>query len=188
MLRYGRLLIFAAFLVVLFSVLHFSGIKDNIEIGFLRRQFQDNAVVGLLLFTALFVLGNLIRIPGLIFLTAALLALGQVLGGLATYFAALVSCIVTFLVIRLLGGDALRKLRWKWAVRLLERLDRRPVASIIVLRTFLMVAPPLNYALAMSGVKFRHYLIGTALGIPIPLTVLCIAFEYIAKAFNLPVA
>lgn len=187
MLRYGRLLIFAAFLAVLFSILHFSGIKENFEIGFLRRQFEDNALAGMLLFTALFVLGNLVRIPGIIFLAAALMALGQVLGGLATYIAAVVSCVVTFFVIRLLGGDALRKLRWAWAVRLLDRLDRRPVASIVLLRTFLMVAPPLNYALAMSGVKFRHYLMGTLLGIPLPLTLLCIAFEYIARAFNLPV-
>ncbi|MES2973016.1 MAG: VTT domain-containing protein [Pseudomonadota bacterium] len=187
MLRYGRLLIFAAFLAVLFLIVQFSGIKENFEIGFLRRQFEENALLGMLLFTLLFVLGNLARIPGLIFLGAALLALGQVLGGVAAYVAAVTSCVVTFFVIRFLGGDALRKLRWPWAVRLLERLDRRPVASIILLRIFMMVAPPLNYALAMSGVKFRHYLIGTVLGIPLPLTLLCIAFEYIAKAFNLPV-
>ncbi len=186
--RYTRLLIILTFLAALFLLLHFSGIKDNFEIGFLRRQFQENALVGILLFTALFVVGNLVRVPGLIFLAAALLALGQVMGGLVTYIAAVASCLVTFLVIRLLGGDALRKLKWKRAVRLLERLDRHPIASVVVLRTFLMVAPPLNYALAMSGVKFRHYLIGTILGIPFPLTVLCIAFEYVAVALKLPVA
>jgi len=186
MFRYARLLIFVAFLAMLFLILHLSGVKEHIEIGFLRRQFEENALVGMLLFTTLFVLGNLVRIPGLIFLAAALLALGQVLGGVATYVAAVISCMVTFLVIRLLGGNALRKLKWRWAVGLLDRLDRRPIASIVMLRTFLLVAPPLNYALAMSGVKFRHYLIGTVLGIPFPLTVLCIAFEYIARALDLP--
>ena len=46
-------------------------------------------------------------------------------------------------------------------------------------------APALNYALAMSGVKFRNYLIGTLLGLPLPILVYCLFFDLLGKALNI---
>ena len=33
--------------------------------------------------------------------------------------------------------------------------------TVIVLRLLLWIAPPLNYALAMSNIRFREYLVGS---------------------------
>ena len=103
----------------------------------------------------------------------------------ATYLAAAISCCLTFFTIRWLGGDALRLLKNRFAIRLLSHLDERPVRSIFLLRCLLQTAPPLNYALAMSGVKFRQYLLGTLLGLPVPITLYCVFFDYLAKALKL---
>jgi uncharacterized membrane protein YdjX (TVP38/TMEM64 family) len=100
----------------------------------------------------------------------------------ATYVAATFSCCFTFFTIRLLGGDALRELNNSVARKLFAQLDARPVTSIVLLRMMLQTVPPLNYALALSGVKFRHYLLGTLLGLPLPIFFYCLFFDYLAKA------
>jgi uncharacterized membrane protein YdjX (TVP38/TMEM64 family) len=184
--RFKRLFAVLAFLGLLLAVFQLSGLRDNLSLAYLHQKFLDNEASGLLIFIALFALGNLVQIPGWIFLAAAVLALGEVWGGVATYLAAVVSCAFTFWLIRLLGGDALRQVKGRWAQRVLAQLDARPVAGIVLLRTLLQTAPALNYALAMSGVKFRDYLIGTLLGLPLPITLYCVFFDYLARVFKVP--
>lgn len=132
-----------------------------------------------------FALGNLIQIPGWVFLAAAVLTLGEVWGGVVTYIAASISCAVTFLTIRFVGGDALRKLDNPLAVNLLNRLHTHPIKSIFLLRMLFQTIPALNYTLAMSGVRFRAYLVGTLLGLPIPIAVYCVFFDTLAKALKI---
>jgi hypothetical protein len=66
------------------------------------------------------------------------------------------------------------------------QLDARPVVSIVVLRVLLQTVPALNYALAMSGVKFRDYLVGTLLGLPLPIALYCVFFDYLARVLKVP--
>jgi uncharacterized membrane protein YdjX (TVP38/TMEM64 family) len=184
MQRYKRLLAVVLFLAVLFAVFQFSGLREHFSLQFLQQQFLANKLTGMLVFTLLFALGNLIQIPGWIFLAAAVLALGRTMGGIATYVAACTSCVFTFFTIRFVGGDALRQLKSKLAVRLLQRLDAHPIMSVLLLRTLFQTVPALNYALAMSGVRFRAYLIGTLLGLPVPIALYCVFFDYVGKALK----
>lgn len=184
--RYQRLIAVIVFLGLLLAVFQVSGLRDNFSLAFLHQKFLDNEVSGLLIFIALFALGNLIQIPGWIFLAAAVLALGEVWGGLATYLAAVISCVFTFGVIRLVGGDALRQLKGRWVTGLLARLDAHPVWSIVLLRLLLQTVPALNYALALSGVRFRSYLLGTLLGLPLPILLYCVFFDYLARTLHVP--
>lgn len=179
--RHKRLLTVFMFLGLLLAIFELSGLRDNFSLEFLQHRIQENKISGLLIFILLYSLGNLIQIPGWIFLAAAVLALGKIGGGVASYVAATVSCVITFFIIRYVGGDALRQLNNKFAIRLLSQLDAHPVKSILLLRILFQTVPPLNYALAMSGVKFRHYLVGTLLGLPIPIVVYCLFFDYLAK-------
>jgi len=183
--RYQQLVAVLLFLGLLFAVFEFSGLRDHFSLDFLRRRIGENKSSGLLVFVLLFCLGNLIQIPGWLFLAAAVLALGQFWGGIATYIAATISCGFTFLVIRWIGGDALRKLNSRIAARLLGQLDARPVASILMLRVVFQTVPALNYSLAMSGVGFRNYLLGTILGLPLPIALYCLFFEYLARALGI---
>ena len=185
MLRYKRLFLVIVFLALLLAVFHFSGLRGHFNYAFLHQKFIENISTGLLIFIALFAIGNLIQIPGWIFLASAVLALGKSWGGLATYIAAVVSCMVTFAVIKSLGGDVLRQIRNKYAVRILNSLNRRPVMGVFILRLLMQTAPALNYALAMSGIKFRHYVIGTVLGLPIPIALYCLFFDYLATVMHI---
>ncbi len=186
MQRYRRLLAVVLFLGLLLAIFELSGLRDHFSLAFLQQRIAENRTSGLLIFVLLFSLGNLIQIPGWIFLAAAVLTLGRSWGGLATYVAACVSCVLTFFAIRLLGGDALRQLNSKAAVRILARLDAHPIGSVVLLRVLFQTVPALNYALALSGIGFRHYLIGTLLGLPLPIAAYCLFFDYLAGALGIP--
>lgn len=182
-----RLMVVVLFLVLLALLFHQSGLGENFSLDFMRQSFRSNPITGGLLFILLFSVGNLLRLPGLIFFAAAVLALGPVWGGLVSYVAGVISSAFVFWVIRLLGGDALRLIQWKWAVRVLARMDERPVTTVAALRTVLMTLPALNVALAMSGVKFRHYMIGTAVGLPLPICLCAVFFDGVMKLAHIAV-
>ena len=182
---YKRLLAVVLFLTVLLAVFQLSGLRDHLSLEFLRQRILENKLSGLLTFILLFSLGNLIQIPGWVFLASAVLALGRTWGGIATYVAACTSCLLTFLIIRYLGGDALRQLDSKLARRIFARLDARPITSILLLRVLFQTMPALNYALALSGVSLRSYAVGTMLGLPLPIALYCLFFGYLATALKI---
>lgn len=171
--------------VALWFVARRTGLSRLFEPAFLQQQFAAHAVTGLLVFALLFALGNLVQVPGLVFLAAAVLALGRLWGGLATYFAAIVGCFVTFVLVRAVGGDALHRLDGRIARRLIGQLDAHPVRSVALLRVLLQTSPAVNYALALSGVPLRSYMIGTVIGLPVPITTYTLFFDQLAQWWHL---
>lgn len=180
-----RILAVCIFLALILAIFQLSGLREHFSLTFLQQKIIDNKISGLLIFIVLFSLGNLIQIPGWVFLAAAVLTLGKIYGAAATYVAATISCIITFLIIKLIGGDALRLVKNKIAIKLLDKLDSHPVWNVLLLRTLFQTVPALNYALAVSGIKFKDYLIGTMLGLPLPILLYCVFFEYLKKIFKL---
>jgi len=183
-LRYKRLLGVGLFLAILVAIFEVSGLRDHFNLAFMRQIILQHQVGGLLLFVALFSLGNLIQIPGWIFLAAAVLTLGRLWGGIVTYIAAVTSCLFTFLTIRALGGDVLRLLTNRVAIRILRELDAHPIGCVALLRILFQTVPALNYALAMSGIKLRSYLIGTLVGLPVPIALYCVFFDALATGLH----
>jgi len=55
----------------------------------------------------------------------------------------------------------------------------------VLLRMLFQTLPALNYTLALTGVKFRDYLIGTLLGLPLPIALYCLFFDFLARVLNL---
>ena len=182
---YKRLLAVLLFLILLLAIFELSGLRSHFNLAYLHQILVDHPITGLIVFILIFALGNLVQIPGWIFLAAAVLALGKIWGGIATYVAAIISCTVTYFSIRFVGGDALRSLNGRLATRLLSQLDVHPVRNIVLLRMLFQTVPPLNYALAMSGIRYSDYLGGTLLGLPLPIMVYCLFFDYLSIQLHL---
>lgn len=185
MLKHNRLLLLIFFLLGLLAIFELTGLRQHFSLAYLREILHMHPVLGLCFFVGAFCVGNLVQIPGWIFLASAVLALGQLYGGIVTYIAAMSSCAITFLIVRLIGGDALRKLDSKFARSIFAKLEQYPVASIAMLRTLMQTAPALNYALGLSGVSFKQYMVGTAIGLPLPILLYCVFFEHVAKILNI---
>ena len=57
--------------------------------------------------------------------------------------------------------------------------------TVAILRAILAMAPPLNYALALTGVSLRDYVIGSAIGLA-PIILILAIFSEQALQFFLP--
>lgn len=179
LVKHARLLLVLALLALLVVAVRATGLADNFQPSALQQTIAGHRGSGLLIYVALFVLGNLLQIPGWVFLAAAVYAFGAVWGGLATYLAANLSCAVTFGVIRAAGGDALRELRYAWAQKVFRQIDTAPVRTVVVLRLVFATMPVLNASLALSGVALRDYLLGSALGLVLPVAAYVVFLEEI---------
>lgn len=125
--------------------------------------------LGVAAFVVLFAVGELLHVPGLVFVAAAVLAWGRGWGYVISLGAAVVSVSVSFTVVRAVGGQMLAEIRQPWLRRMLDRLDARPFATVVALRTVLWMAPALNYGLALSRVRFGPYVVGSLIGLAVPL-------------------
>jgi uncharacterized membrane protein YdjX (TVP38/TMEM64 family) len=61
----------------------------------------------------------------------------------------------------------------------------RSAASCCCGCCFFQTIPALNYALALSGVSLRNYLLGTLLGLPLPIALYCVFFDSLARLLKI---
>ena len=85
---------------------------------------------------------------------------------------------VSFLVMRTVGGRAFTQIDKPWVVRMLHRLDLHPIRTVIILRLVFVLYPSLNYLLALTSIRFRDYLIGSAIGLVIPISLFVLFFDW----------
>ena len=179
-----RLVGLVVVMAVLFAIGHFTGLTDYLTRENLRALMESLGVWGIVLFVVLFAVGEFMHVPGIVFVLAALLAYGRVGGAVAAYLGALASVSFSFLLVRRVGGQALAHVKRARIAKILERLDRHPIPTIAVMRMFLFLLPAVNYGLAMTRVRFRDYLVGSAIGLVPPMIVIAFAFEWALSFFG----
>lgn len=174
--RYRGLIVMVALLAIFVAAI-LSGAFKDVDPEQIRQTVVDAGPWGVLLFILLFTLGELVHIPGMVFIAGGVLAYGRTGGFAVGLLGAVFSVAVSFLLVRAFGGQALHKIKYKRVQQILSKLDERPVGTVFVLRSVLWLAPALNFALAMSRVRFRDYLIGSTLGLLIPIAGVVLFFE-----------
>ena len=148
-----------------------SGLTENLSSAGVRAAVERSGPSGVLLFTALFTVGLLLHVPTIAFVAAAVLMWGRLRGGLYSYFAALLAATVSFLIVRVVGGRPLARLKSRRARAILDRLHDRPILTVALLRSLFLVAPTVNYALALSSISLASYVAGSAIGLVVSITV-----------------
>lgn len=143
----------------------------------LRDWVQLAGVCGVLLLLGGFMVGNLLQIPGMLFVVASILLYGKLVGGAVALVGGMLAVMTSFVVIRAVGGKALTKIDKPFVRKILDRLDERPVRTIVLLRLFTWMSPPVNAALALSRVRLRDYAVGSALGLMLPIAVSAMLFD-----------
>ena len=176
-----KILYIAAFFTVLYITIELTGLRSRLSPETIKGFFFEHTLWGMVVFCVAFSIGNILYVPGWVFLVGAVFALGKEWGGIATFSAAMVSSAISFYLIRAVGGTALRSLNHRWADKIFAHLDDRPILSVSVLRLLFQTLPALNYALALANIRFRYYIFGTLLGLPIPIFLYCYFFEIIFK-------
>jgi uncharacterized membrane protein YdjX (TVP38/TMEM64 family) len=119
------------------------------------------------LFVGAFVLGSFVGLPGLVFVVGARLAFGPWLGFALGYGGGMCAVTVPFVTARWLRRQPETPWRPKnrHAAKVFDQLATHPLRAVIVLRLILWFNPPLSYALALTQVRLRDYLLGCALAL-----------------------
>lgn len=178
-----RLIALAALIVGLLVVAHATGVTESVTVESLRDTVQRAGAWGYLLLIVIFALGELVHIPGLVFVFAGVVAYGQLVGGILGYVGAVGSVTFSFVVVRTVGGQALEAIEKPWVRKILDGLEARPIRTVVLIRLVMWMAPPVNYALALSGIKLRDYVIGSMVGLAPVIAVFAIFFEQLMERF-----
>jgi uncharacterized membrane protein YdjX (TVP38/TMEM64 family) len=120
-----------------------------------------------LLFVLLQVAVTVLPFPRTLFTVAAGVLFGSVAGLLLTVTATVLAASAAFWLVRLVGARfASRHADRPGVAWIRSRLDRSGLLAMVSLRLIPMVPfPVLNYASALSGVRFAPFAVGTALGV-----------------------
>lgn len=160
----GRLLLIVLALAVVWAVGYFSGLTESFTPELLRQRVLDAGTLGIAVFIVLFSIGQLLQVPGVVFVAAAAFTWGGVPGTVISWVGAVVAVSVSFVVLRTAGGGVLDALEKPMLARMLKHLYNRPFVVMLAARAAFMSSPLLSSALALSGVRFRDHLSASALG------------------------
>jgi len=156
-----------------------TGAADRFRPESISGLLAGRGLWGIVAFAALFSAGQLLRVPGPMFIATAVAVYGRNLGMPVALLGALVSVTVSFAVVRTFAGRALTDVQRPFVRRLLSKIDSRPVMSVALLRLMFQTAPPLNYALPMTAVRWRDHLVGSLLGLPAPVAVMALFLDWL---------
>jgi uncharacterized membrane protein YdjX (TVP38/TMEM64 family) len=179
--RLVRLAILLGLLGVTFVVAELTGLRKAVTLERVRELIRGAGTFGVALYFAVFVIGELVHVPGLVFVAAGVAIWGRLPGGILAWVGSVISVGVSFVVVRAIGGQALAEVRQRHLVRLMSRLERAPISTVALLRAVLVISPPVTYALALAPIRLRDFLIGSALGLVPPLTLAAIFFDQLLR-------
>jgi uncharacterized membrane protein YdjX (TVP38/TMEM64 family) len=180
--RRRRLLVLMLVILGVWIAAWATGLSGRFTSESIRTLFAERGLGGVAAFTALFSAGQLLRVPSTVFVAAAVAIYGRSLGIPVALLGALASATVSFAVVRAFAGQALADVQRPVVRHLLSKIDNRPVMTVALLRLIFQTAPPLNYALAMTAVRWRDHLLGSVLGLPVPVTAMGCFFDWLARA------
>ncbi len=164
-----RLPILFVILIGLYYYARSSGILDRANPDQIRDIVQQWGAYGAVLFIVLFTVGQLLYVPGIFFVIAAGIIYGGTLGFIIGFIGAITAITVSFFAVRLIGGSPLGSAKKPFIAKMLQGLHDRPIRNIAIMRLVVSTAPWLNYILALSSVKYRQYIIGSVLGMTLPI-------------------
>jgi len=164
-----RLIVFVVLVLAAAIAVRSSNLTETFTPESIREQIQLAGLPGLVCFALAFTLGLLAYLPGTLFIAAAVYVYGWIGGGALALGAGTVAVSLNFLIARSIAGTALGESNNRLIRRLCAGIDDHPVRNVILLRLIFNAAPILNHALAMSPVRFREYVVGSALGMTLPM-------------------
>ncbi len=153
-----------------------------------RSMVQSLGAYGPVAFVGLCVGAVLLHLPEIVLIAIGGVLFGSVNGFLLGWIGSVAGSTCSFLIARYFIRDAVRGAllsRFKRIQAFDERLASRGFRTILVLRLVLFMAPPLNWAIGVSRVRLRDYVLGSALGVVPCIAVTSYAADTVSQAGSL---
>lgn len=157
----------AAAAVLLLALVAAALAFPSVEPGALRSWVAAVGPVAAVLFLLGHAIVTVAPVPRTVFTLSAGVLFGPALGIVLSLVATTLSALLAFLLVRAVGRDVVAPWLGRGALRRVDaRLGARGWAAVASLRLIPPVPfAPLNYASALSSIRLRHFLAGTAVGI-----------------------
>jgi len=172
-----RIALLIAVIASLFIIGRFTPLSEYASREKLTGLIQSAGMWGAFIFVAAFALGTVMQVPGLLFISLAVVIYGRYAGIAVAWLGAIGAVSLSFWLVRALGGKALGEIKQPFVRRMLGMLDARPTFTVMLLRMVLVVNPPVTYALALSNVRYREFLLGSVVGLMPPLVILAFVLD-----------
>jgi uncharacterized membrane protein YdjX (TVP38/TMEM64 family) len=144
--------------------------------------------LGPMAFIGLCIAGVFLHMPEFVLIAVGGVLFGGVKGCIYGWIGALAGSTSTFLCVRYCMRDTVQKTldgKFKRLDALDSRLAEQGFQTVLMLRLVLFMAPPLNWLIALTRVKFSHYFAASAIGIIPGVAVTCYSANTIARAKSL---
>ena len=132
----------------------------------MQKLIFEAGAYGVTLFIILFAVGIVMNVPGLLFLIIGFMLYGPYKGFLIVYVGSLIAVIAHFVFARSLAGEALGEIKQPFIRKQMEKLKTKPIITSVILRLIFYVSPPVNYAFALSPIRTKDFIIGSAISLP----------------------
>jgi uncharacterized membrane protein YdjX (TVP38/TMEM64 family) len=140
-----------------------SGLYEHVEVERLRALVKETGVWGPLVFVLLFGLEGL-GVPTIVFLAAAIALWPPWQAALLNWGGAMFAGIVGFAYARYVGRDWVAERLPERMRRFEARVVERGLETVIALRLFFFASAPAHWALGLSPVGVKPFLLGSAIG------------------------
>lgn len=158
-----RATLLAAFLVVAVIVTLTVGLPEERQ---LRGWLDGVGAWGPALFVVLYAVTSLAPVPKAVLSVLGGLLFGVVAGVALVVVGAMLGAVASFAIGRTLGREAVERLTGARVARVDELLTRRGLWSVVAVRLVPFIPfTVVNYAAGLTAVRWRDYLLGTAVGI-----------------------
>jgi uncharacterized membrane protein YdjX (TVP38/TMEM64 family) len=164
----ARIAVLLVVVVALALAAHFSGLTESLTRARIAEIASSWGLAGIAAYVVLFALGELVQLPGAIFVLAAVAAYGPYVGTAVAYVGMNAAALAVFVFGRRIAGSALAEIEHPRVRALVREVAERPIRAAAFARGVLFVLPGVGYALALSSIRLREYVVGSAIGLVVP--------------------
>ncbi|HVV85145.1 MAG TPA: VTT domain-containing protein [Kofleriaceae bacterium] len=179
--RAGRRIVLGVLVVAFVAGAVYLWRTGGVTASGVRRWIDSLGPAAPVLYIGAFVAGGLVGLPGMAFVMGGRLAFGPWWGGLLAYTAGMCAITVPFVAARLLRRQ--QAVPWrpkqKLAARAMDMIETHPIRAVWLMRIVLWFNPPLSYALALTPIRLRDYLLGCALALAPVVAIAMIASSWL---------
>ncbi|MEI6314767.1 MAG: VTT domain-containing protein [Syntrophus sp. (in: bacteria)] len=179
--KLGTVIFLAGVILWIYRAHNFSKYTNIDEMRVLIDSFGP---YGPLVFIGLCIAGVFLHLPEIILIAIGGLLFGVVKGFIYGWIGVIVGSAGTFLCVRYIMRDAFQKSVENRFYRLQTfdaRLAEHGFLTVLLLRLALFMAPPLNWAIGLTRVRFCQYIAGSAVGVVPCIAIACYFADSIAS-------
>ncbi len=154
-----------AFLVAAIGLVRFSPIRDHLTAESLLGVVEGSGAWAPAVYMLGYAVGVCMFLPGTLLSVIGAAAFGPYLGFVYVWAGAMIGASLSFLIGRYLGRDFTASLVGDKLRRYDEAIKRNGFTATLYLRLVYFPFSIMNFGMGLTGVRFRDYFLGTALGI-----------------------